>query len=289
MYIGLIAAMFTLLSVILICVFNHKTKKIFSSYYFYGIVSIIGLVYFIWARWSVDLKTWIDAGASNASSITHSKVLLLDMCPFLTVFLPIMLIIDRQRKWVPSIAYFAIVGGGITVFGQIMFEKIGPGGINATWWEYLFLNKLYFIMHYYIFILGFIIILNSSSLNWKKVIVAHGYAIAYFTYVTIIVFSLGVTTNATGIVEHDWSSGGQYHVVGEIFNLPWPWQPIVCFTLVWIWILLMMAIRNILVVDPNYIDPQHINIPFFRDRYLMFYSKMQDKFSKKVKTTTNEQ
>lgn len=284
MPIGLILSLFTILIISSIFLFNNKLKKLFNSYYFYLISSILGLSYFIIFRWTQDLIDLINNNERNYAgglSVVKSKVFLLDMCPFLAFLIPVMLIFDKKRQWVPSIAYFAIVGGGITIFGQIMFEKIGVNGsshlLKTTWWEYIFLNKLYFLMHFYIFVMAFIIILNSKSLNWYKVLVAHVYAILFFTYVTIMIFAYNIEYNATGLVQNDWIQGGQYEVVGKIFNLPWPGQPILCFILVWIWILIMMCLRNTLVVDKKYIDEKHINIWFFRKFYLNLYNKYFNK------------
>lgn len=284
MPIGLIAALFTLLVTAIIFGFNHKTKKLFNSYTFYLVTSTIALIYFIVFRWIWDLKDWIDGNDNNyigGLAVVKSKVLLLDMCPFLAVFMPVVLIIDRKRRFVPAIAFFAIVGAGITIFGQVMFEKVGPNGnnhlINTTWWEYIFFNKLYFIMHFYIFVMALIVILNSVSFDKTRVLMAHGYAIAFFTYVIIMVFTLNIDRNATGIVENDWI-GGQYDVLGTFFSnlgLRWPLIPIVAFSLVWIWILLMMLIRNTMVLDLNYIAKKQIEITFLRNQFWNLYQKLK--------------
>lgn len=50
MAIGLILAGFTILSSVLIFVFNHKTKRLFSSYYFYLSTASIALIYFLASR-----------------------------------------------------------------------------------------------------------------------------------------------------------------------------------------------------------------------------------------------
>ena len=286
MPIGLIAALFTLLVTGMIFGFNHKTKRLFNSYTFYLVTSTIALIYFIVFRWIWDLKDWIDGNDNNyigGLAVVKSKVLLLDMCPFLAVFMSIVLMIDRKRRFAPAIAFFAIVGAGITIFGQVILQKVGPDGDpndqnwipNTAWWEYIFFNKLYFIMHFYIFIMALIVILNSVSFDKTRVLMAHGYAIAFFTYVIIMVFTLNIDRNATGIVKYDWSQGGQYHVLGEFFNLPWPWTPIVAFSLVWVWILLMMLIRNTMVLDLNYIAKKQIEITFLRNQFWNFYQKLK--------------
>lgn len=255
--IGLILALLTILLTGAIFATNHTkfAKRLFASYYFYAITAAIGLTYFLALRWIWDLKDWIDG---NNLSFIKSKVLLLDMCPFLAVAMSLTMLFDRKRKFLPVLAWFAIVGAGITIFGQIMFEQVGPNGSNShlqnlTWWEYTFFNQLYFMMHFYIFIIAWIAILNSPSFNWSRIVSAHIYAISYFLYVTMIVFSLDIQFNATGLVINDWKPGGQYQVIGSWFSgLNWPAQPIIAFSLVWVWIMLMILIRNTLVIDQNY-------------------------------------
>ena len=267
MPIGLILGLFTFASLLSVFAFNHKTKRLFNSYWFYSISSVIALIYFLSFRWVDDLKALINV--QGQSDILWSKVLLLDMCPFLAVFLPIVLLVDKKRTFAPCLAYFAIVGAGITIFGEIAWIKLED--TNLSWWQYTFFNKLYFIMHFYIFIMAFIVILNSPTFNWNRVLAAHGYAIGYFSYISIMAFSLDVKQNVTGIVPFDWSSLGQYRVIGQFLNLPWPWAPIIGFTFVWIWILLMMALRNIMVLDQRYLDLKQIEIPRCRNWFLKFY------------------
>lgn len=262
MAIGLILAIITILITITIFTTNHlaPVKKLFNNYWFYVVVAIFGLVYFLLLRWIWDLQAWInndDLGYIGKMSVVKSKVLLLDMCPFLAVAIPFTMLVDRKRRFLPILGWFAIVGAGITIFGQIMFEKVGPEGNvhlqKVSWWEYIFFNKLYFMMHFYIFIVAWIIILNSPSFNGKRITMAHGFALSYFLYVTICVFSLKIDRNATGLVINDWLAGGQYQVIGSWFNnLGWPAIPIVAFSLVWIWIMLMILLRNTLVLDSRY-------------------------------------
>lgn len=285
MLIGLYCAIFTILSILIVLAFNKKTKALFDSYFFYAITGTIAFVYFIAFRWSWDLKDWIDGNDNNylgGMGVIKSKVLLLDLCPFLAFFLPIGMVFDKERKWIPYIGFFGIVGGSVTIFGQIAFEAVGNGAPswanlipNTTWWEYIFFNKLYFIMHWFIIFISVILIMNSKCLSWKSVAISHIFAIIFFSYVSIIALSLNITNNATGIVPGDWAPNGQYGVVGQIFNLPWPWQPIVCFTLVWVWVLIMMVLRNILVLDENYYNDKMIEIPYVRSFYLSLVDKVK--------------
>lgn len=267
--IGLVLAILTLACCGLILATNHVKiiKKFFNNYWFYAITSVIALGYFIGLRWIWDLQDWINGDGTNyvgGLDVVISKVLLLDMCPFLAVTMPIWLLIDRRRQYVGCLAWFAIVGAGVTIFGQIMFEKVGPNGNshlqNVSWWEYIFFNKLYFIMHFYIFIMATIVLLNSPNFDWKRIVVSHGFALLFFSYISTMVAIFKIKYNATGIVENDWKPGGQYQVIGSWFDWKWPAVPIVVFSFVWIVILLMMLIRNTLSLDEHFDVAQSFKI-----------------------------
>lgn len=279
MPIGLILTIITTLIIILIFVFNHKTKKVFGSYWFYLITSIGFLIYFIFSRWLVDLKSWINHDDKNylgGIDVVKSKVLLLDMCPFGFVVLSTCLIFDYKRYFASAISYFGIVGGAVTIFGQIMFEGVGTGYSswltlkNMSWAQYTFENQMYFMMHFYLLIMSIIVLLNSKSFNLSKIIVSHIYAITFFVYISIMVFTLDIKWNATGIVENDWSSFGEYSVLGSMLNLVWPWDPIVVFLFVWLLIVLLIFVRNIMVLDKNYIDPKMIYPRVIRNSFMRF-------------------
>ncbi len=280
MPIGLILTIITSLLIIVLFLINSKTKRLFSSYWFYSIVSLGFLVYFIAYRWANDLKDLVDGNYHQyfgGKDVLWSKVLLLDMCPFAFVTLSVSLIIDKSRTFASSISYFGIIGGAITIYGQIAFE-----GVNAhdsswianvpstTWWEYIFLNQAYFLIHFYLLVMSIIVIMNSKGINIIKLIISHGYAIFFFSYISIIVFTMNIKWNATGIVPNDWSSFGEYGVLGSMLNLAWPWDPILVFIFVWILILFMMFIRNLMVLDSRYDTNDLIMIRSWKEKYIAF-------------------
>lgn len=286
MPIGLILTLFTTLLIILIFLFNNKTKKIFSNYWFYSISSSIFLLIFIAFRWSFDLKSWIendDRQLIGGLQVIKSKVLLLDLCPFNYVFLCLFCIFDKKRFYASAISVISLIGGAVTIYGQIAFEAIGKINSNIftvvdpnmKWWEYTFANQLYFIMHFYLTIFGLIILMNTSGFDLKKIIVNHLYIVLFFIYIIIISFSMNIKWNVTGISENDWGPTGEYGVIGKFLSfLSWPWQPIIVFLFIWIITMTIIQIRNIMILDFRYYE----NIKLFvckqlRDSYINFLYK----------------
>ena len=271
MPIGLISVIFTTIVILLIFIFNNKTKKLFSSYWFYSIFSLIFLIYFFTFRWLRDIISWIEQdyrGILHGEEVIISKSLLLDMCPFNSVMISLFLIFDRKRNFVQSLSFVGIFGAGITLYGGILFEGINV--VNSSWlnnvsdvnhwWEYIFLNDLYFMMHFQLFIISFIVLLNSNAFDWIRILTSHIYAIVFFVYITIISFTLNITWNVTGIRPNDWGPFGEYSIIGSWFpNMPWPLMPIIMFGFVWIMILNAIILRNVMVLDERYIPK---NMPY---------------------------
>ncbi|MGL4343102.1 MAG: DUF5378 family protein [Metamycoplasmataceae bacterium] len=267
--IGFYSSLFTMVVIVGLFIGNKYIKKITNNYYFYGIISIFFLTYFLAFRWLNDLSLFIEG---QRYSISISKVFLLDMCPFLGVFIPLSLIFDKTKNVAKVVAPFGVVGAGITIFGQISTETLMNNQGNANnWVEYLFFNKLYFFMHFYILILSILILLNSKTFTIKSVIMSHMYAVLYFTYIIIFIYGWGVDTNATGLVAKDWIPGiGQYGVVSTLFNLSFPVAPIVCFILVWLWICIMMFIKNLLTFDKENIAKKEIYVKWILKKLKLY-------------------
>lgn len=105
--IGLIV--FTICFSLLIIIVLPFLKVKRYSYYIYLVINLAWLIYFLATRWGPYIKNLIDSGGiqylkDNWSflnpanySVYVSKALLLDMCPFLGLVLPITIIFDR--KW----------------------------------------------------------------------------------------------------------------------------------------------------------------------------------------------
>ena len=209
--------------------------------------------------------------------VIKSKVLLLDMCPFNAVLLSLFLIFDRKRYLASSISIISFIGGVITIYGQVAFETIGDlysTYYDMTWWEYTFGNDLYFILHFYLTIMSMIVLMNSKAFNLKKIVVSHIYVILFFVYISIISFTLNIEWNVTGIRPNDWGINGEYEVIGKILNLPWPWIPIISFVFIWLINLIIFQIRNIMVLDKNYLYKKLWVSYKLKDEYVSFIQKV---------------
>ena len=79
--------------------------RVINNYFFWAIPAAIFLPYFIDVRYYGDWDDFFkdtsfitcNRLASYGQSITISKPLLLDLCPFLRIFLPMSLIVDKTR------------------------------------------------------------------------------------------------------------------------------------------------------------------------------------------------
>lgn len=232
--------------------FNFFGKKVVNSYWFWSIPNLLFLIYFIafrfysaWSDFHEFLKTtsiWQSPLLDYDDSITVSKALLLDMCPFVAIALPISLIVDKTRRVANAISPFAILGAGITIpfieysdpEAKISFEYFFMGG-------YL---RLYFFMHLYLLTYGVMVLSNSKNRKWINILDCHIFAAIFFGYVCFVSFATKTTWNVTGINANDWESPlGEYQMVSEIFNLSFPWVMIVSFLLAYIFVVSIVAIN----------------------------------------------
>lgn len=261
MQIGFILIPLMTVFIIILLGINHKIRIVTTNYYFYMANSIVFLIYFCIVRWFKDIGRWIDwlqgENFSINRSVIISKAFLLDLCPFIALAFPISLIADKTRNLAKILALFGIVGPGVTLYGQILFQWTDAP------WEYIFGNQLYFSMHCWVFIFSFLVLQNSTNFSWKEFIGAHIFIIIYFSYVLIFVYGFSVNQNVTGLAEHDWSASGQYHTVSKIFNLDFPWAPIICFSLVWLWVVLMMFGKNALTFNQENMHEKEISVQKF--------------------------
>ncbi|MGL4183842.1 MAG: DUF5378 family protein [Metamycoplasmataceae bacterium] len=262
--IGFYLAISTAILIIVLFFVNPYIKKVTTNYYFYSITSIGCIIYFITYRWMGDIMELTGLISSSLSKSTLiSKVFLLDLCPFISFTLPLSLIFDRTRNIAKVLSLYGIIGSSITIYGQIMFETLGPGG---NWYgttsiiDYIFFNNLYFSMHWYSLMLSFLVIINCKTFTIKSLLSTHLFAAGYFSYIGIFISFFGVVNNATGLVEQDWNPlGGQYGQVTKILNVPWPYTPILAFSLVWITILIFIFLKNFFTFDKKEKSPKELN------------------------------
>lgn len=236
----------TLILVSLTFLFNFFGKKIVNNYWFWSIPSLFFLIYFIifrfysaWSDLNEFLKTnsiWLNKNNLDyLGSITVSKALLLDMCPFVALALPTSLILDKTRRMATAMAPFAILGSSIT----IMF--IGYSDQDAAIsFKYFFIGgelPIYFFMHLYLIVYGTMVPSNSKNRKWINILDCHIFAAIFFGYVCFVAYTTKTFWNVTGISANDWElPSGEYGLVSQIFNLPFPYVMIVSFSLAYVFI-----------------------------------------------------
>lgn len=213
-----------------------KQRVIFAKkprYYFgFLIWGIASVVYFLAVRWIPDLiglVNYLRGEMVNeyTRSIGWSKVLLLDMCPFLSIFMPVYYGFFPRCKLNKLLASISIFTGSITLYAI----KYSP--IANFDFQYLFFgiipNRLYFLMHFNIVVFGMAILLVHYE-PFVKIDFIHvmyvGAIYLLYAYVLKLIFS--VEYNVTGLVVNDWiinnQSGvmGEYYLAGKIINLTFP-------------------------------------------------------------------
>lgn len=259
---GLYLAIFTIFTIIFILALNNSWSKKIYNYYLFAIMGIIFFIYFWIVRYQEDIMNFIN-GTSFVNgkndlylplqdrwhSIKFSKALLLDLCPFVAMTYSFLLTFDRKMKLLKVIAPYGFFGGCITIFGQIIGDKVGTTSNNlytvTSNWDFIFGNKAYFTMHYFSIVISLIVLMNSKGFSWKGVVGTIIFPLSYFSYIMIIVTQFKITQNATGLVANDWSEYGQYGSVGVLLKgISFPWTPTLCYTLVYLYVIIWITLRN---------------------------------------------
>lgn len=252
---NIIFVLITLVSVLLSFGINFRCKKIKNNYWFWSIPSLFFISYFIAFRFYDSWASFADYESKNGSiwnreqtenywdSIVVSKALLLDMCPFVALVLPLSLVLDKSRRIAQAISPFAILGGSITIpfiatsdsHSELSFRYLLVG-INP--------NPLYFFMHWYLVVWGTLVLSNSVNRKWINILDCHIFAAIFFGYVCFISYMTSTVWNVTGINKNDWMSPtGEYREVNNILKLGWPNVMIVSFTLAYIFVVGITSIN----------------------------------------------
>lgn len=219
-------------------------KKDKWSYIIFCLINIVFLIYFLSMRFVDDwirINDYFNKKIFNVNEYQHSiiisKAFLLDMCPFMSIALPLSFF-DKTRKTSALLSPFCILGGLITL------PFIGLSEPNATLnFHYLFVgttnNPLYFMIHIYILNFGILALRRFNNFKYIDYLYLHIIAFSYFLYIFIVSKSLNVTYNVTGLVENDWTDPilGSYYNAGKIFNLPYPYMVIIWFFIAYIFII----------------------------------------------------
>lgn len=200
----------------------HKwIKKVTNSYFFWLAVGAIVTAYLIAFRFRFawhDLAT-VDHELNLKEiddAYIFSKALLLDICPFCGLLLPITLMLDPTRYSCRALAPLALIGGLFTMLCDMPTSEFPEWSI-----QYIFLgiepNHCYFLMHALNLILAVGVMLNSPKFGWKGYLICVGTAILFYSYVGIMMGATGISWYVSGLSLNDWALG-EYSKVAQFLN-----------------------------------------------------------------------
>lgn len=244
--------------------FYDLTKK----YYYLAFISLFIIVYFLIFRYIPDLQYLIKKHIYDLKNINtyqysfyFSKALLLDMCPLLTFLIPFTLILDKSKNIAKCLAPVGLIGAVITLFGGVILDQDDTIK-NLEWkdfYKYLFLgiandessNRIYFLMHLFLLCISLLTLLNAKQYTKWSIIGTIIFFIGYLIYAIVLIKTLSITNNVSGLVKEDWY-GIYYNQYGAVYNfLPISFPGIVIF---WYFIvaivnLIICYIKNLLTTD----------------------------------------
>ncbi len=213
MNVGGILLLITSSSIILLMISQRWLKKLYSSYWFVFIFSVAFLLYFFIFRYSINIEEFLEikdhlqivkSDYPYEYSFRYSKILLLDMCPLISVLLPISLIIDKTRNTSKVLSLFGFLGGFITIF----FSMSTVNEISVPLWKYIFIgegvNYIMFYFHYLMLLLSLIVLMNSKRFTKWSVLGTLLFATLFICYVLGISSTKGIECNVTGLRKGDW-------------------------------------------------------------------------------------
>lgn len=223
------------------------------------LIGLFLLIWFILVRYIDNVENFILINNNPLSSqlersTYYSKVLLLDLCPFMYVALSFCLIFDWNFKITSYISLWSMIGSYITIIGSVWGSKLEP---NQTWYNYVFVQsiegKLYYFIHIVMMTFGTMMFIYCNKYNFKDIINVYYVIISYMIYIVIISKTLNITNNVTGTVEYDWVYG-EYYVVHQFFGFSdnnWLSTMFLSYFLVWVLMNILILLRFFISV-PSY-------------------------------------
>jgi hypothetical protein len=79
---------------------------------------------------------------------------------------------------------------------------------------------LFFLLHYINIAVGVLVLVSVPKMRWADWIYCNLFAGCYYFYVAMCMIGFNLTTHVSGLNLGDWSPGGEYYVIAQIFNSP---------------------------------------------------------------------
>lgn len=236
-------------------------KKITNSYFFWLGISIALLTWLCVFRFVPDWIRYANTVITDPSDMEQSNIIskafFLDVCPFVSLVIPICLIVDPTRKAARSLCPISLLGAFFVIFVQM------PTGTFEFTWEYIFTGyELYCFMHVTNLLLAIGVLLNTPRHGWKGTLATYGATLAMFVYIIIVAYSTGAKWHVSGVTLNDFIPDiGEYGAVTKIFNVPYQLMPLIFYPLGGLSFVLPIHLNDYVFKKTKtwYINPQYSN------------------------------
>lgn len=258
----LLISVFSILSVL----FLHfsigrylKNKRIL-----YIILGFLYLAYFISIRYTYDLKQFFELrNVENLKeffpydySFSFSRILLLDLCPMISILLPISLIFDKTNNVSKVLSLYGILGGVITLCGMFIDIK----EINISLVKFIFIgeepNILMFSGHLITLLLSLMVLLNAKKFTKWSVLGTLLFILVYISYILSMSKIFDIECNTTGLREGDWINPypfkfwySEYKFLQDTLNIIYPYNVVFWYLIGMLIVITMIIFKNILTFN----------------------------------------
>ncbi len=226
------------------------------------VFAILAFIYFVAARWAWNIKGCIeniDSPFKQLRDINLSKSLLLDLCPLMAFLMPIFIVSGGKKKtWAKVVAPVTIIGAAVTIFGQCIFQDISADQFIEYFFIGIVPNRMYFMMHFLSMFMAVWVLMECDRFCIKDHFRTFMFYCVWIMYITLCSRLLDIEWNVTGLVENDWiSPNGEYHVVYNLFKLPFPYITIFWYTVVLVVNYLMTLCKNVSILRIKHKDSKN--------------------------------
>nr|WP_272456794.1 DUF5378 family protein [Mycoplasma bradburyae] len=213
----------------LLIIFTSRFFKRFeNNRWFWFIIGGFMFFYMLIARQvQFIIPSWnaSDDGSTIAVSIRHSRLLLLDICPFFSIFAGLCLMFIKNKKIVRSLAPIALFGGLITLYGELFRLANRYSGLDV--YRFIFIgfdnDQIYFMLHVMTTSVALMLLCWTTEWSPRDVLNQYLFMAIYVSYIIACTqLDRKVLANSNGIIPTDWYPGGEYQSVANILKVPFP-------------------------------------------------------------------
>ncbi|QZX49185.1 DUF5378 family protein [Mycoplasma sp. E35C] len=226
MQLGTILMIVTSLWFIAVIASSAYFKRLENKFWFWFVVGAAMFFYMFFARQIQFVIPGFNDSWENSPtgvSLRHSRLLLLDICPFFSIFGGLALMSIKDKKLVRAAAPIATFGGLITLYGELFRLANQYNTDAATAWKWIFLgdgnDQIYFMLHVMTTSVGLMLICWTTNWSWKDLGHQWMFVSSYSVYVLVCInLDLKILGNSTGLLPTDWAPGGEYQSVAKILG-----------------------------------------------------------------------